>query len=154
MRSDRPGKARETMLGHKMNCAQAVFTSFSEDLGVDLKTALRLAQGFGGGMHIGGTCGAVTGAYMALGLAQKFNPDNPREMVDKTYDLMREFNRRFNAVHGALNCTELTGYDLTRPEEAEKARAAGVFATRCPDFVADAVKIVEELLKVEKKDVR
>ena len=51
------------------NCSQAVFSAWAEELGLDRETALRVATAFGGGMgHRGDTCGAVTGAFMAIGL--------------------------------------------------------------------------------------
>jgi C_GCAxxG_C_C family probable redox protein len=137
------------MANRTMNCAQAVLTAFCEELGLEKNLALSLSQGFGGGMgHTGGTCGAVTGAYLALGLAQKFTTVNPRENIDKTYALINEFNREFKTLHGSLNCTELTGYDLSQPEALNKAREKNVFTTKCPIFVSDSVKIVEKLLQL------
>jgi len=97
--------------------------------------------------HTGRTCGAVSGAYLALGLAQKTTVEKPRENIEKTYELMAEFDRKFKALHSSLNCTELTGYNLGVPEEADKARDNKVFTTKCPIFVRDAVKILESLLK-------
>ena len=50
------------------NCSQAVLSVFCEELGLDKETAARIAGGFGGGIgHLGETCGAVTGAIMAMG---------------------------------------------------------------------------------------
>lgn len=138
------------MSSRKANCAQSVFVAFCEELGMKQQVGLRVSQGFGGGMaHTGGTCGAVTGAYMALGLAQQFTTDNPREHIDHTYALIAEFNKQFKTLHGSLNCTELTGFDLSKPEEMLKAREKGVFASKCPVFVSDAVKIVEGLLELD-----
>ena len=63
----RSENARLNMVESKMNCAQSVLTAFSDELGLDRNTALRLARGFGGGMgRTGKTCGAVTGAYMVI----------------------------------------------------------------------------------------
>jgi len=135
------------MASRKANCAQSVLTAFSEDFGLKQDIAHSIAQGFGGGMHINSTCGAVTGAYMALGLANPVSKDNPRQSMEKIGTLIAEFNRKFKELHGALNCTELLGYDLSIPEQATKAREAGLFATKCPEFVRDAAQIVENLLK-------
>jgi len=140
-------KAYETMAARKANCAQSVLTAFSEDFGLNIDTAYNITQGFGGGMHINSTCGAVTGAYMALGLANPVTKDNPRQNMDKVNALIAEFNRKFKELHGGLNCTELLGYDLSIPEQATKAREAGLFTTKCPEFVRDAAQIVESLLK-------
>ena len=51
-----------------MNCAQSVLVCFANELNLDELTALKIASGFGGGMARAETCGAVTGAYMVLGL--------------------------------------------------------------------------------------
>jgi hypothetical protein len=45
--------------GH--SCSQAVFSAFAEQMGVDYKTAMNVASGFGGGMYMGSVCGAVSG---------------------------------------------------------------------------------------------
>ncbi len=149
MKKDRAKEAFETMAAHKMNCAQAVLTTFCEDIGLERKLALQIAQGFGGGMaHTGQTCGAVTGAYMVFGMANKIQPENPRANMDKTNEMINEFSQKFVALHGSLNCTELCGYDLRKPEELAKAREKGVFNTVCPGLVRDSAKIVESLLKL------
>jgi C_GCAxxG_C_C family probable redox protein len=128
------------------SCSQAVFTAFSAELGLDQETALKLAGGFGGGMgHTGYTCGAVSGAVMAIGLKHGKCRAEDNEAKAKTYALVQEFCRRFKARHGSLLCTELIGHDLSRPEEAEAAREAGKFKTVCPQLVRDAVEIVEEI---------
>jgi C_GCAxxG_C_C family probable redox protein len=145
----RAKNAFDSMASRKANCAQSTFCAFSEDLGISKKAALSVSQGFGGGMgHNGSVCGAVTGAYMALGMASPASEENPRQNIEKTYALMDEFNKKFKAKHGSLNCTDLTGYDLGKPEEMIKARDSGVFLKKCPVFVRDAVEIVEGLLKL------
>jgi C_GCAxxG_C_C family probable redox protein len=145
---DKAETAKQYMAERKSNCAQSSFRVFADDFGLDEVMALRISQGFGGGMgHTGHVCGAVTGAYMALGLANPASKDNPRQSVDKTYALVQEFDSRFKELHGTVNCSELLGYDLSKPEKVLEARAKGLFTTMCPGFVADAVKIAEDLLK-------
>jgi C_GCAxxG_C_C family probable redox protein len=144
---DKSKQAYENMVGQSMNCSQAVLIAFCEDYGLDKKLALQLAQGFGGGMgHTDQTCGAVTGAYMVFGLSQKITADNARGKSDFVYTLIEKFNREFKRLHGFLNCTELTGYDLSIPGKIAEARNEGVFSTVCPNLVRDAVEIVESLL--------
>lgn len=140
-------KAKEFMAERKSNCAQSVLRVFAESLELDEDIALSIAQGFGGGMHIDGTCGAVTGAYMALGLAYKTSKDNPRSMMEIVNALQSEFNRWFLNKHGSLSCSGLLGYNLADPIQLTKAREAGLFTSKCPVFVGDATAIVEELLK-------
>jgi C_GCAxxG_C_C family probable redox protein len=144
----RADKAHAAMNTHSMNCAQTVITTFCKDVGMDKDLAMRVAWAFGGGMgQSGGTCGAVTGAYMVLGLGLKRSGDYMEDRI-KMQAAMDEFRKRFKELHGSLNCTELTGYDLSVPENAAKAHEKGVFANICPGLVRDAAKIVEDLLKL------
>ncbi len=55
---------------------------------------------------------------------------------------MQEFTER----HGSVNCTELLGYNLSKPEEYEKARDSKLFVTKCPELVGDAAAILEKIL--------
>ena len=77
---DKADKAYELLAKGNTNCAQAVLSSCCEELGLDKNLAMKIAQGFGGGMHhSGGACGAVTAAYMILGLTQIITNEKPRE---------------------------------------------------------------------------
>lgn len=127
----------------KFNCAQTVFSLFAPDLGIDEKTALKIASGFGGGMACAETCGAVTGAYMVIGMKHGHSTSNPEEKA-KTKMLIRRFNEEFVKEHGSLICKKLTGFDISTPEGSLAAAEAGVFQNRCPVFIKTACKILEE----------
>jgi C_GCAxxG_C_C family probable redox protein len=140
--------AAACMTAQKTNCAQSVINAFCEESGLDRNMALKLSLGFGGGMgHTGQTCGAVTAAYMVLGLQQELDPENPKLHRDKVYTMVQEFNQRFLKLHGSINCTVLLGCDLSTPEGEAAAREKGLSASLCPRFVKDAVEIVEEMLQ-------
>jgi C_GCAxxG_C_C family probable redox protein len=142
---DRGDIARDNMKVHKMNCAQAVLAAFCEELGFEEEDALRIAMGFGGGMgYTGGTCGAVTGAYMVIGLKIDFKPDQLQACKEKAYALVQEFDAKFKQLNKTVLCGELLGYDLRDPVKLEAARADGAFS-KCPGFVEQAVKILESL---------
>lgn len=96
--------------------------------------------------HTDETCGAVTGAVMAIGL--KYGKGKPEDTLSKqkTYDLVQAFAKRFRAEFGSLRCTQLVGFDLSGIEGLEKARQNGVFTSICPRLVKRAVEIAEELL--------
>jgi len=110
--------------------------------------SLKLATGFGAGMAMmQKTCGAVTGAYMAIGAKYgRINPDDS-DARDKTYSLIETFNQRFIEMHGSLNCKELLGVDLKTPEGAEEAEQGAYFEKKCGKYVDDAAAILNELLK-------
>ncbi len=145
---DRANDAHKLMATGQTNCAQAVLSTYCEKFGLERSLALKLAQGFGGGMgRMGATCGAVTGAYMVLGLAQKMWDDNPRQSLERTYELVREFNQRFKALHGSVICKELISCDLSTSEGLAEARSKKIFTTVCPDFVSDSIKILEAMIQ-------
>jgi C_GCAxxG_C_C family probable redox protein len=140
-------KAANLMREHRLNCAQSVLGVFAKEYGLDRNLALKVAMGFGGGMgRTGMTCGAVTGAYMVLGLSQRINENNPRESIERAYKMVQEFNRQFEKMHGSILCKELINYDLNSPEELTEAREKGVFSTVCPNLVSDATVILESML--------
>ena len=50
------------------NCAQAVLVPFAAEMGITEEQAYKMGAHFGSGMRHGSTCGAITGALMALGM--------------------------------------------------------------------------------------
>lgn len=125
------------------SCSQAVFSAFAPEFGIDDGTALKLASPFGGGIaQRGHVCGAVTGALMVIGL-RGGNPDP--ESKEQNLVLPQKFIKRFEEKHGSLICRELTGYDVSDPEELQAARESGVFDSKCPGLVKDAVEIIAEI---------
>lgn len=128
-------------------CSQAVLSAFALDLGLDRDLALRLASGFGGGMgRMGGTCGAVTGALMVLGLRYGNTDAADTAAKERAYDVVRAFADQFQARNGSIVCRELLGYDISRPDARQRARDEGLFTTLCPRLVRDAAEILEALL--------
>lgn len=126
----------------KFNCAQTVFSLFADELGIDEKTALKIASGFGGEMNCAETCGAVTGAYMVIGLKHGHSTPDPNEKAN-TKMLVKKFNEKFIAEHGSLICKKLTGFDISTPEGSAAANEAGVFETHCPAFIKTSCRIIE-----------
>ena len=117
-----------------------------EELDLDEETALKIAAGFGGGMHKGDMCGTVTGGLMVLGL--KYGFCEPNDAVGK--DLMNqkamEYERRIQEVdEGCLRCREMLGVDPSTPEG--KAQAMNIIPKKCPQLVVNACKILEEMLQ-------
>ena len=120
-------------------CAQCTLVPWAEALGYDEEELMRFAAAFAGGMFRGDTCGAVTGALMALGLACG---DDAALTAEKTAQFQAAFTERF----GSTICRELLGYDFSKPGELEKARESGKMLTDCAAFVRGASEILRELL--------
>ncbi len=129
------------------SCSQAVLSAFGPSLGLDRPTALKLSQPFGGGMaQRGETCGAVTGAYLVIGLKHGRVQAEDTAARDHTYAVMRDFISRFLAAHGTLKCRDLLGYRLDDPDEHRRAEEEGKFQTLCPGLVRTAAEILQEIL--------
>jgi C_GCAxxG_C_C family probable redox protein len=126
------------------NCAQAVFSSYAERLGMDRETALRVSCGLGAGMgRLQQTCGAVSGAYLLIGLSCGNASADDRAARERTYALVQEFAARFEKRHGSTICRELLGVDLLDGDpQVVRERVKDV----CPTMVRDAARIVERLL--------
>ena len=131
-----------------LSCSHAVFSVYAAEYGLDKDAAAKIASGFGGGMgRMGQTCGAVTGAYMVIGL--KYGAaSGDREVKEKTYRAIREFAEQFKAKHGALVCKDLLGCDISTPEGFEKMKKLGLHEKVCTRLVRDACEILDEMLKV------
>jgi C_GCAxxG_C_C family probable redox protein len=129
------------------SCSQSVFSAFAPELGLERDMALRVATAFGGGMgHRGDTCGAVTGAFMAIGLKHGRVMADDREIRDHAYSLVNEFVERFEAIHGTVVCRELLGFDLSTPEGERLAEENWPDRMPCRELVMDAARILEEIL--------
>ncbi len=129
-----------------LNCNQAVFSVFAEQFGLKVSTATSIGAAFGGGMAQGKTCGVVTGAYMVIGLWSEGKTNNPQEQKAIAKEKLKLFNLKFIASHNDLSCKSLLGYDLSDDEQREQAKEVGVFQSQCPKYVAESVRILEEIL--------
>jgi C_GCAxxG_C_C family probable redox protein len=112
------------------NCSQVVFSACAEQLGLDVGKANKISCGFGGG--IGGTrqlCGAITGAYMVIGLKHGNSDAKDQESKKKTYALIQEFTNKFAARNSSTLCEKLIGGDRSV----------------CVKYLKDAIEILEEL---------
>ena len=109
-------------------CSQAVLAPVAERLGLGREQAMRISACFAGGMREGEVCGAVTGAYMALGLAYCGTDCTSGEGRQAAYTEVTSFNSAFRERHGSLLCRELIGLD------------------KCPELVRDAALILDETL--------
>jgi len=127
-------------------CSQAILTEYCELFDLDEETALKISAGFGGGMRNGKTCGAVTGAYMVLGL--KLGDQNcvTADGRKKVYDAVVEFTKSFEQRYGSTDCKELLGCNVATADGIKKAKEENLFYTLCPKYVKSAAEILEGML--------
>ena len=122
-------------------CSQAVFAAFSEMLGLDKETALKIANGFGGGIaRKQEVCGALSGAIMAIGLKYGKTQADDSISHENTYAKIEDFCKKFIERNQSIKCHEILGCDLVTAKER------GLFSSVCLKCVSDAAEIVERLL--------
>lgn len=110
------------------NCAQAILHTYADVAGLSEGEAMNIAGAFGGGMgNMEGTCGALVGAGLVLGLVNK---DRVKSMKQ-----MRRIMNKFQERNGATQCKLLKGVGIK-----DMLRA-------CPDCVADAAEFLEDELR-------
>ena len=106
------------------NCAQAVLATYADLAGITQKQAMDLGNAFGSGMgNMEGTCGALVGAGIALGLISGDKFRSRKAMIN----IMNEFKAR----NGATQCRALKGIDT------------GTVLRECNYCVADACELLE-----------
>lgn len=116
------------------NCSQAVACAFSDLVQIDKEQLYRATEAFGGGIGgTGGTCGAVSGAVLIIGLARSGGLGQVKSKVD-TYKMAKELVQSFENKNGSVICHELKG------------AGTGVVLRDCAGCVHDAAEILEELL--------
>lgn len=132
------------------NCAQSVCSAYAEQFGLDRELALKVSAGFGGGMgRMAHTCGAVSGAFMILGLKHGATDPADKSTKENAYAKIRDFADQFIARQGSLLCRELLDCDISTTEGLQYAREQQLFTERCPEFIRTAAEILAEMLPKE-----
>lgn len=112
------------------NCAQAVACTYCDYAGVDEDTMRNITQAFGVGMGtLEGNCGAITGAGVVLGMANR----EQRKTAQDIRAVMTDFKER----NGSVTCKVLKGIET------------GVMLRECNDCVRDAAEFLEKRLMAD-----
>jgi len=128
------------------NCAESVLRAFAADLGRAAEV-VPLATGFGAGFgREGETCGAVSGAIMALGLRYGRLEGGDEDAKERCYRAVRLLVQRFRETHGTLVCRELTGVDLLTDVGQRRYEDEDVFHQVCSECVRTAASLAATLL--------
>lgn len=129
-----------------LDCGQTVLSRFADKLGIEEEFARKIASPLGAGMFSSDKCGAVTGAYIALGL--KYGHSNPGEF-DKKAELVgkiKEFDSLWAEFNKSDICKDMLGYDLQVESEMKEVMNKGLLFDFCPQAVNKAIQILEKIL--------
>lgn len=148
--TDPAARARDLFLrdDNTYGCAETGLVALQEHFGFPTPGDASPAMALNGGIaYTGGTCGAITGAALALGRLAGERVDDHREAKKTarllTQDLIREFRKEFEAT----NCDELTGYDML--EDHDAFLESDVWRTGCMRQIELAVTYAARLLDTD-----
>lgn len=134
------------MLG--FNCTQSVAGAFSDLMGMDFDTVVRLASGFGGGIgRLREVCGTFSGAVMVLNAIYGYSDPKAVKAKTELYSEIQQLAAQFTADNGSLICRELLG--LAKPEGSPipSERTGEYYQKRpCPELCRYAANMLEEYL--------
>lgn len=141
-------KAKEFFL-EGYNCSQAVFLAFSDELGIDQETALRLSSSFGGGMgRLREVCGAVSGMFMAAGVKYGYSDPKASDEKKEHYARIQKLAEEFREENGSIVCRELLGLKQKQDSPVPEERTSEYYKKRpCVKMVGDAARILEAYIQ-------
>jgi C_GCAxxG_C_C family probable redox protein len=127
-------RVRERFLaeGSPYGCAESTLLVLQAQFGFDDPTDGAAAMALNGGVaYSGGTCGAITGAAMALGRLAGQRIDDRALAKRAARGLTAGLLDHFQAAFGATDCRTLTGVDLRAPGGHDTFMAAGAWRVDC-----------------------
>ena len=130
------------------NCSQCMIIAFSDIVGMDQKTALRLSSSFGGGMgRMREVCGSVSGMFMIVGILYGYDMPGDYEGKKELYAIVQELAAKYKEAAGSIICRELLGIGGKDNSSVPSPRTEEYYKKRpCVDKIGTAARILEEYL--------
>lgn len=141
-------QSAEELFNSGLYCAESVVMALAKSQGLETGLLPKVATAFCGGMARScGTCGAVTGAIMGIGLA--LGRSAPGESVAPSYIATQQLIREFEREFGARDCHVLLGCDLGTPEGQAmfREKKLGQF---CLQYTGRAAEIAAQAIATAK----
>lgn len=134
------------------NCAQSVFCAFSDELGIDFETALKLSSSFGGGMgRLREVCGAVSAMFMIAGLKYGYTSPDDDKVKAEHYTRIQKLAEEFKKTNNSIICRELLGLDIKENSPIPAKRTEQYYKDRpCEQLVKEAAYIISNYINSTK----
>ncbi len=132
------------------NCAQSVLFSYADKLNISRDLALKMANGFGGGIgRKQEVCGALSGGILVLNLIYGRGENEDKQKQEIVYSLVRELMDKFEEKYGSVNCKKLLdGCELMTSEGQEQFKSNKLIE-KCYDYVEFTVRALDEIIEGE-----
>ena len=137
-------RSAEDSFASGLYCAESVLLALADEMGVESELLPRVATAFCSGMgRMCGTCGALTGAMMGLGLA--LGRSEASQSVQPSYQATQRLIREFEQEFGGRDCHVLLGCDLNTPEGQAMFKEQKL-GQRCARYTGKAAEIAARLV--------
>lgn len=135
------------------NCAQSVFCACQDVTGLDELYAYCISSSFGGGMgRLREVCGALSAAFMVLGLLEGDYRPGDGESKSAHYRKVQEFARQFEEKIGSIKCWKILGLPEGPSEPLPEMHTPEYLAKRpCLRCIEAAAQIVDEYLAKQRE---
>jgi mannitol-1-phosphate 5-dehydrogenase len=145
-------------------CGQCVLAAVHDAAGlfdeVAFHGAFEAATGLAGGVGLcgDGTCSALTGGALALGLyspRRRAQFDGDRDNKYRAYDLIQRLRERVLSAYSSTRCHDIhrhelgRAFDLRDPAERQAFEDAGAHVSKCTGVVARAAQWTVEIIGAE-----
>ncbi len=153
------GEKAEALFKSGYNCAQSVVGAYADLFDMEPETALRFAEGLGGGMgRMRLTCGAVSGMALVAGMMLSSGKPDDLDARETVYENVQKMANLFQEKNGSLICRELLGEALPKGNSARPQERNEQFykARPCLSYVRQCAEIIEQILgpALEQRDLR
>jgi C_GCAxxG_C_C family probable redox protein len=158
--ADRAARLAEEYEKTCTGCAQSAVAGLLDALGIENEEVFKAASGLADGIGLtgDGSCGALTGCSMVIGLLfgreRKDHGDMMKPM--KSYLLCKELHGEFIQKYGSCRCHDIQKetmgrtFNLLDPQEFEEAWKVGMLE-HCSRVVGGAVRTTAELILRERE---
>jgi len=136
-------------------CAQSVVAGLLDALGIENDDVFKAASGLADGIGLtgDGSCGALTGCGMVIGLVLGRERKDHRDIMKpmKSYLLCKELHQDFIQQYGSCRCHDIQEklmgrtFNLLDPKDLEAAGPAGMIE-HCSGVVGRAARKTAELI--------
>ena len=138
-------KSAEEAFASGMFCAESVVLAVAKAQGVDSELLPKVATAFCSGMsRTCGTCGALTGAVMGVGLA--LGRSTAKDSVQPSYTATQQLIQAFEKEFGSRDCQALLGGCDLNTSEGQAMFKDQKLGQRCLQFTGKAAEIAARVI--------
>jgi len=141
----------QSVMEKSHNCAQSTFFALSEQFGLGGDDVLKALTPLPGMAERGETCGAMTGALMAMGLIYGRDHLDDWDKYRSSLIPTNKFCQQFEKEMGTTLCCQIQerafgqSFNLMDPEQLKEFQRAGATA-KCSQVVQKACRLAAEII--------